>query len=211
MNLRRNLSLRMEGEDVESLKRELRNLGFSIDLYESGFGVSTRDAVLQFQRQQHFRVTGIVDDETAARIDALQPDILDDRNGFVVTGEVLNAERSPLAGALIRLFDQDLRSHEDLGRAKTDSTGHFEISYNRQNFSRLEKVAADLTFEIENPDGLPVKEYRLFRFQKQKLIQVTYPQIIFNADVKERVKIVLGNESVLGLSEYERNLKEILE
>src|SRR5688500_3565667 len=65
----------MQGEDVKFLQRELAQLGFlrlgffmSQEMVNSFFGDETFAAVLQFQEKNHVVRTGVVDNNTAARI-----------------------------------------------------------------------------------------------------------------------------------------------
>lgn len=64
----RNLSIEMQGPDVQLLQRELRQLGFQIDDPDGVFAASTRAAVANFQLQRGWEPTGIVDEPLARAI-----------------------------------------------------------------------------------------------------------------------------------------------
>src|SRR5216683_607304 len=93
----RNLSLRMQGEDVKLLQRELRQLGFAVDTSEGSFGAATRQAVLDFQKKHALQTTGEVDAATAAAInrevDAANPHPGDDAT-YAVDGTVASPNRA---------------------------------------------------------------------------------------------------------------------
>ncbi|MCX9012792.1 MAG: peptidoglycan-binding protein, partial [Candidatus Methanoperedens sp.] len=64
---KRNLSIRMKGEDVKLLQRDLNKLVFP--LKEDGyFGKETKRAVLEFQEKHELKLTGVVDERTARMI-----------------------------------------------------------------------------------------------------------------------------------------------
>ncbi len=128
---------------------------------------------------------------------------------FVVKGQIRQADGSPFANAWVRVSDRDLRSHQELGKKKTNVRGSFEIIYTSKDFVRTEKRSADLVFHIENQDGLPFDTFKLFRLENEKMVPVEAPQIIFNAGAKESVEIVIGGGELREPSEYERHLADL--
>src|SRR5258708_21531430 len=61
------------GEEVKDLHRNLTKHGFAIpsgEVNRAFFGPFTRDAVIQWQRNHGFPVSGIVDERTNARLEA---------------------------------------------------------------------------------------------------------------------------------------------
>jgi hypothetical protein len=141
------LSLNSQGEEVRLLHRELAQLGFQIPPTETirgSFGPGTEAAVKQFQERHRLEPTGVVD-ETTARLLTAQIQSLDK---YKVRGQVLSAEGQPLAGAIVRAFDKDLRHEEMLGEVKTDAEGRFEITYTRAQFRRVGKKQADLIVRV---------------------------------------------------------------
>ncbi len=119
MNLQgRNLSIAMQGEDVQLLQQELRQLGFPIEDEEAVFGESTRQVVLRFQKQNRLEPTGEVDEHTAKLINALvdgrqpEPSPNDQPKQFIVRGQISQPDGSPFVGALVRALSQELRDHE---------------------------------------------------------------------------------------------------
>lgn len=200
----RNLSLRMQGEDVERLKEELRKLGFSIERDEAGFGKTTRQAVLEFQRKRGLGATGVVDESTAnlinAEVDALkpEPEPRRAREPFFIRGQVRRADGVPFVGGVVRAFDKDLRAEEDLSPpagVTIDQTGHYEIQYTAEQFRRADKKSADLIVRVfgHNGDTSPLAS----------------SAVMFNASPVATVNLVIGDGRLRGPSEYEQLLAEI--
>lgn len=195
----RNLSMRMQGEDVALLQEELRKLGFSIDGRDGYYGKTTRQAVMEFQRRHEKEPTGVVDEVTAKlindEVEALQPEPepVEERQPFTVRGQVHQADGSPLVGGIVRAFDKDMRNEEPLGEATTDNDGHYEIQYTADQFRRTEKKSADLIVRVFNRDGSPL---------------VSSP-IFFNAPPVATVDLVIGGGEIRGPSEFERYVAEL--
>ncbi|MEM9165297.1 MAG: peptidoglycan-binding domain-containing protein, partial [Cyanobacteria bacterium P01_F01_bin.4] len=121
----RNLSLEMRGEDVRRLQTELKQLGFNLDV--SGvFDTVTFVAVEQFQRDRNLSPTGIVDAETARRINA-EVDAQND-GLYVVRGQVRRADGSLVSNVVVRLQKKRLRDDQLLGQANVD-VGQYSIPY----------------------------------------------------------------------------------
>ncbi len=57
----RNISVNMRGEDVKLLQKRLSKLGFSIEDKDGFFGKTTRRAVLEIQKKDGIKATGIVE------------------------------------------------------------------------------------------------------------------------------------------------------
>ncbi len=67
----RHLMVRQTGDDVKELQKELQALGFELpesEVSRSFYGQGTRDAVYQFQKDNDLPASGIVDQETAAKL-----------------------------------------------------------------------------------------------------------------------------------------------
>jgi len=58
----------MRGKAVKELQDMLRKLGYSIGGREGFFGANTRDAVMDFQRKNKLRPTGIANPQTIAAL-----------------------------------------------------------------------------------------------------------------------------------------------
>ena len=126
----RNLSTNMTGDDVSSLHVELQKLGFRIPTAERQlrrFGRFTGEAVRTFQKTHNLSVTGTVDESTVTLINR-EVEALETRP-FVVRGSVNNKDNEPL-NVVVRAFDEDLRTAQILGEARTDAKGQYRIEYN---------------------------------------------------------------------------------
>ena len=154
----RNLSAQMQGEDVNLLLSELCQLGYRIadaELDKNLFGETTRQAVLEFQKEQGISVDAIVGEQTALQLDAeiaqlllphvevLQPSSVNvpNQHGYVGTKPEAQPAKKPfhVKGAVrwfdgrravdltVRAFDKDLRREELLGTTAIDKDGRYEI------------------------------------------------------------------------------------
>jgi hypothetical protein len=187
----------------------LREMGYTIEEPEVAtltFGRTTRQAVLDFQSANRLPTTGVVDDTTFAQINAAL-NVLPARS-FIVSGEVQMEDGRPVERLLVRVLDRDLRSSRELANEWTGADGRFQARFTKDDFARAEKGAADLTFQIENQEGLPITDFQLFRTRFRQSILVEEPQVIFNAGPDEFVTLVLANK-VPQPSEYERYLAKL--
>lgn len=72
-----------------------------------------------------------------------------DADRFLVQGMVRRSDGTPLAGALVKACDVDLRSLSPLGDpATTNVEGAYAIPYTRAQFTRAEKGGADLLLRL---------------------------------------------------------------
>ena len=75
---------------------------------------------------------------------------------FLVIGTVRSADGTPLAGALVKAYDVDLRSLSPLGdQTITSAEGSYAIPYSRAQFARAEKGSADLLLRLFEPGNGP--------------------------------------------------------
>lgn len=197
MNLEgRNLSLHSRGNDVRLLHTELRKLGVHIPAEEyaqQSFGPVTHRAVQAFQSRYRLVVTGVVNEETARRINEAV-DALGPVTAFSVQGQVRLRDQRPVAAVFVRAFDKDLRSEELLGEAVTDGQGHYEIQYTARQFRRVEKKNADLIVRVFNKEDALLGE----------------SDLLFTAREVEKVDLVVAFPPAIKLSEYEQ-LVRVLE
>ncbi|MBE9128305.1 MULTISPECIES: peptidoglycan-binding domain-containing protein [unclassified Coleofasciculus] len=141
----RNLQPNMRGNDVRRLQAELNQPGFTLGV-NGLFDSMTFLAVQRFQRDRGLDANGIVDEETARRINA-EVDALT-APPFIVKGQVRQADGDPADGILISAFDVDLRSEQLLGQTQTDRKGFYQIQYSAEQFSKREKGKADLVVKV---------------------------------------------------------------
>ena len=130
MNLQgRNLQPNLRGDDVKLLQSELRQLKLKTQIVdqEGFFGSTTFLAVQEFQRLHGLQATGIVDQRTTAAINKAV-DVVGAK-GFVVRGDVTQANGDPMPGIVVRLLRKGLRKDDPLGQATTSPTGDYSIEY----------------------------------------------------------------------------------
>lgn len=186
----RNLSKGMEGEDVGLLQKSLRILGFTIKDKDGYFGDSTQQAVIEFQKTHNLKPTGVVDSRTAAAIRKALADIQpkpDPRKRYSVQGKLLQPDGTPVAGAVIKAFDKDLRTEKLLGETKTDSKGKYVIRYTIDKLCRPDKRRADLIVRA---------------YDEGK--EIATSPLIIGAASKQVVDLVVSDTSYRCPSEYSR-------
>ncbi len=192
----RDLARNMTGKDVASLHSELIRLGYQIasqELDQKLFGESTSVAVVDFQTKFKLKPTGIVNAKTAWIMDPTTKDHPDHPNKFIVHGHIRQANGAPFHGAVVKAFDKDLRSQQQLGKTDTaKKDGDYEIFYRVDEFNRAEKDHADLLVRVFNASGT----------------ELTSSSLIFNAQQVENVDIAVMGEG-RGISEYD-NLVSVL-
>ncbi len=182
---------------------ELQKLteGLQHERVQSMFGKTTWQLVVYFQLQQGLgdNLRGVVEEKTAAKLNELLKSIgafdSPDLTSFVVRGQVRLADGTPLAGALVRAHDKDLRHKEPLGKPEpvtADTEGRFELTYTAEQFSRVEKGNADLLVEA----------------RRNKETDWIAAPIRFNAQPVEIVDITLDGV-YRGPSEFRRLVDEI--
>src|SRR3712207_3590971 len=110
----RDISFRMEGEDVALLHGELEQLGYEIlrgEIEGKIFDDSTAHAVKDLQRQHDWRpppgfdeegTRALVDQETARLINAALHAV-----SFVVEGRVLSRSRAEVEGLQVQIVDKN--------------------------------------------------------------------------------------------------------
>jgi hypothetical protein len=95
---------------------------------------------------------------------------------FAVSGTIRYSDDRPAAGALVHVFDQDLRKKQLLGKAVTDDAGHYSISYTSRKFLRAEKTSAGLCVVAVDAKGKElVSSEVLFNAPSEATIDLTLP------------------------------------
>lgn len=105
---------------------------------------------------------------------------------FVVRGRVRNEFGELLSGVTVQAFDRDLRNEQLLGSNPTRE-GYYEIRYNRLQFSKAEKVSADLVMKVLGAEG----------------IELYKTPIQYNAPSELELDISLQGATYKGPSEWE--------
>jgi len=176
------LSPMLQGDDVKLLQGELQQLGFNIaaaEVASQTFDQSTSAAVRNFQSKNSLPITGVVDEATAAKIDAAV-DALREQS-FVVVGQVCGADGKPVAALTVRAFDKDIRGENSLGETKTNEQGSYRIEYTAAQFRRSDKER-----------GGPELIVRVFDENGSMLVA---SHMIRSAGPAEKVDLVTGTPS----------------
>jgi hypothetical protein len=147
-------------DQITQLQTILTGLGFNIEqdeLSSHRAGPSTVRAVRRFQREQRLTIDeGFLLDATAARAlgdiaarrastTASQPSAV-----FLVEGVVADRKGVAIPNLGVLVYDQDLRSRQQLGASRTDQRGRYSVQYGPESFARAEKGYADLVVEIHS-------------------------------------------------------------
>lgn len=148
--------------NVAALHAAIRLLGQQrvdpAELKEQRAGETTIRLVRDFQKRMRItpREDVLVDEPTAEAINQL----LDqqglggnDGKSYTVTGTVTGPNGRAASGLLVGVFDQDLRSRQELGVAKTDARGKYFVAYDPRQFARAEAGSADLVVIVAAPQG----------------------------------------------------------
>jgi peptidoglycan hydrolase-like protein with peptidoglycan-binding domain len=185
----RNLVPRNEGKDVHDLQRDLVWLGFEIlsdEITSARFGETTRAAVQNLQKQNNHVADSVVGPKTVALINSKLVSMQRNARGNVLTN------RGPVAKAVVRLFDKDLRKETKLGEAITGSEGYFEIRYTTSDKSTI-------------APNLILKAFASPRDTKP----IATSTVIFGADPQVIINLVVGESEFRGLSDFELLIKDI--
>lgn len=157
------LKPKMQGPMVADLQHGLRFLldtGLLLERMKAGprrgltaalareggrYAETTGRLVGEFQKEHALQLTGEVDEATAA---ALNEAIFHEKErtpGFqyLVRGQVLYRGGLPISGLTVRAFSRELRKETELGTAKTDENGHFEIYFNPNRIEACAKALHD--------------------------------------------------------------------
>ncbi|MEP7089188.1 MAG: hypothetical protein ABI776_03690, partial [Nocardioidaceae bacterium] len=133
---------------------------------------------------------------------------MSDDDQFVIRGAVTTTAGQPLRNGLVRAFDQDLPSRRAaevlLGEDSTDAEGRFEISYGRDQFSRAERLSADLVLRV----FVGNTEQRVRRLVIDN-VEVERGGTFFNAPEQCEAEIEVDAADERDSSEYERVRAEI--
>src|SRR5207245_3417371 len=130
----RNLSLQtpplspLQGDDVKLLQSELQQLGFDIPAAEvasQSFGEATFAAVIEFQGKNGLATTGIVDETTAEKINAVVDTLQPPR--FIVQGQVRRSDGKPIGPTVVRAFAVTSSGESPLGETTTDTASGYKI------------------------------------------------------------------------------------
>jgi hypothetical protein len=115
-------------------------------------------------------------------------------NDFEVRGHVTRTSKAPVAGATVRIYDQDLRKRQKLNETKTEPDGAYSATYGSAHFSKAEQATADLVVVV---------------FDANDVTLATSP-IHFNAQQLEIIDLVIADPVQQPKSEYQIVLEAVL-
>ncbi len=142
------LKYKSKGEEVEQLKKMLVALGYPVlDEQANYFGKASEQTVKIIQEKEGLKISGVVDQETFERINSLYQKAikLPKRK---ISGTIYNNNDEPLADVLVKVYDKDLRSEQQLGQIYTNKNGQYYIEYNDIDFIRNENKTADVFIKV---------------------------------------------------------------
>jgi Tc toxin complex TcA C-terminal TcB-binding domain/ABC toxin N-terminal region/Neuraminidase-like domain/Putative peptidoglycan binding domain/Salmonella virulence plasmid 28.1kDa A protein len=181
----------MSGPEVVALQNFLFQEGYRISEREQAdkfFGDTTYDSLVDYQQKHNLVPNGIFDGKARWVLD----DDHQHPNKFIVMGQVLQANGTPMTKMTVKAFDKDLRFEQLL---ETDSnpgpSGEYLIMYTKAKFDLFEKERADLFVQVFDTNGTLV---------------ATSP-IIFNAGKVERVNFTIGENQAP--SEFEKIVNQL--
>lgn len=88
------LRFNSRGHDVVILQQELQTAGYKITAVDGIFGSETRKAVLEFQRDNHLKITGTVDSTTWQALKKAPPAAKSDKSSDKTSAPVITSNRA---------------------------------------------------------------------------------------------------------------------
>jgi Tc toxin complex TcA C-terminal TcB-binding domain/Neuraminidase-like domain/Salmonella virulence plasmid 28.1kDa A protein len=107
---------------------------------------------------------------------------------FQVMGTVRDQYQQLMANVSVAAFDKDIRSDQELGRAKTGKTGQYLIGYTKKQFALTDEDQADVFIRVYD--------------SKNKLLYES--PVTYNAPAKLEIDVNLSSQPWLGLSDFEK-------
>lgn len=153
------------------------------------YDTTTFKLVRAIQEERQLRPDGVVGKQTADAVNLLLKEwgVLDEPTEpedqkYQVKGCIYQASRIqkanviPLSGALIRVFDRDLRHEQFIGETFSNRQGQYTLSYTQVQFRRAEKENADLIVRVLGPDGNVLSSSSvIFNAQPIEVIDIEVP------------------------------------
>lgn len=115
------------------------------------------------------------------------------QNKHSVHGTVRDDYQRPFEGALVRVFDKDLRSEQSLGETRTGEAGTYKVEYDHKQFAATDKPSVNIIVRAYGQDGKLLKE----------------SDTCFNAPAQLQVDIDLSSRSYPGPSEFDQTVKSV--
>ncbi len=203
------------GAFKDLMKKESFRESFNAEVKKSFFGEATAKVIALFQRiYMQTEPSGIVDEATAGSINELLSKAglieLEESADYSVYGTVRDSGLTIMPKTLVRAFDLDIRSEQQLGETKTDKNGYYKIDYKQSKFQTQDKVNADLVMRIYDAKGTVLTATQtLFNAPKQVQIDISPAAVAFQGlsefeDMDMELKTYVGNLSFDQLGENQQ-------
>src|SRR5574341_587428 len=187
----RNLSLKMRGDDVALLHRELALIGLTVSDAErrnKRFGQGTQVALKRFQQEHRMEPTGVVDAETARAINAAV-----DAVTFAIKGKVFSGSRAGVGGLRVVIVDKNVGEEVPLAEAVTDDGGSYQARFTLDDLRKRGKQQPDLQARV---------------LAGRKFLGAS--EVRYNASPRETLNVLLSGEASAALSaEYETLTRDL--
>lgn len=134
-------------------------------------------------------------------MDAPQPE---EPDTSIIVGIVEGAGGNQLSDLTVRAFDVDLRSEHLLGVATTDEQGYYEIEYDAGRSGETEYGRPDVALRVYN-----ASDDRL-EIEASEGERVDGEWIVFNAEPRVEIDLVVSTDGDTGSTEFELLLREYL-
>ena len=112
---------------------------------------------------------------------------------FKVTGHIMKPDNTPISGAVVTVFDKNLRSEALLGKTTTNEEGNYEIEYSTEEFHKMKKNQPDL----------------VVRASDQEDRDIASSKVIYNARQAEIVDLIQDGRDIEPASEYQKLMETL--
>jgi hypothetical protein len=114
---------------------------------------------------------------------------------YRVFGTVRDKFQRPLADAIVRVFDKDIRSEQQLGSPTvTDRSGAYQVTYSEREFATTDLLAPDVVVKVFGHDETLLKQSDVF----------------YNATRELQVNLDLADQAYAGPPEFEQMVRTLM-
>ncbi|WP_100902184.1 neuraminidase-like domain-containing protein [Nostoc flagelliforme] len=216
------LLLRRQFIRVADTEQQVYEEGLRKEQVAQVFGDSTQKLVTIFQEQSGLRTTGEVDESTAESLNKVLKELgafdpPPQPTQFIVQGQVLQSDRTPVMEVIVRAFDdRNIQPEELLGETTTNKDGYYEIRYSAEQFRRSpnERGGPDLIVKVYDSQGQVVAtspKKNNAKAEETTDLRVTIPETEPQEDafvVKGIIRLADGfPASTVMMSAFDRDLR----